>query len=58
MKNTKPLKPEALPVLVEACEAALVYLNELLIDNEIDQSAVKISNKLWRALKKSGRVDF
>ena len=52
----KPLNPKALPVVVKACEEAFIYLSELLIDNEIDISARKISSKLYRALKKAGRA--
>ena len=56
MREANQLKPEAYPDVVEACEAALTYLNELLIDNEVDQSAKKISDQLYRALKKAGRL--
>ncbi len=56
MRETKQLNPEAFPDVVKACEDAFTYLNELLIDNEIDQSAKKISDKLYSALKKAGRL--
>ncbi len=56
MPDQKTLNPAAFPDVVKACEDALTYINELLIDNEIDKSAKKISDKLYRALKKAGRV--
>ena len=56
MVKTKQLNPEAFPDVVKACEDALTYINELLIDNEIDESAKEISNKLYDALKKAGRL--
>jgi len=56
MAEDKKLNPEAFMDVVKACEDALTYINELLIDNEIDQSAKKISDKLYSALKKAGRL--
>lgn len=56
MKKEEQLNPEALVDLIEACESALTYINELLIDNEIDKDGKKVSDKLYSALKKSGRL--
>jgi hypothetical protein len=56
MKKTKECNEKEFKALVEACETALTYINELLIDNEIDKGAKKISDKLYRALKKTGRL--
>jgi len=56
MLKTKQLNSKAFPDVVKACEDALTYINELLIDNEVDKSAKKISNKLYRALKKAKRL--
>ena len=54
MQKSKKLNTKAYPAVVKACEDAFTYINELLIDNEIDDSARKISNKLYRALKMAG----
>lgn len=56
MENTKRLNQEAFPDIVKACEEALTYINELLIDNEADESAKLISDKLYKALKKAGKL--
>ena len=56
MPEPKHLNPEAFSEVVKACEDALTYINELLIDNEIDESAKKVSDTLYNALKKAGRL--
>ena len=56
MKKAEVCNEKKFKALIEACEAALTYINELLIDNEIDKGAKKISDKLYGALKKVGRV--
>ncbi|MBU0635147.1 MAG: hypothetical protein KJ710_07755 [Candidatus Omnitrophica bacterium] len=52
----RKLNPKAFADVVKACEEAFTYINELLIDNEIDKSAKKVSDKLYRALKKAGSL--
>ncbi len=54
--ESSKLKVEALPDLAKACEDALTYINELLIDNEVDETAKGISDTLYNALKKAGRL--
>lgn len=56
MKKAKECDKRELKALIEACEEALTYISELLIDNKIDKGAKKISDKLYSALKQFGRV--